>query len=314
MALAVVGSSEAHASALGAARATKSKNAGPTKSYLMKASTTIYAGGLVMVDSDGVALPAAASASNHGVVGVATVTKTSASSGTYLITVQEGWFLFGGATLEQADVGVLVYAEDDQTIDETAGANEPLAGMLVEYVGASSGWVHVSTIYQNRTAISTDATTMTGDLSLAGGAGAATFTDSASSIVVPDNDTTALVIGSTGLLDLVRIDTGDNTETLVVKGTTTTDALHVDVGDVQMDEDLAVTGALTLGGAAAVTGVLSGAGTAAWGSVVAGANTACNTTCTAPCLFGFDSGAADAELVVACTDATADICICFGAN
>jgi hypothetical protein len=205
-------SSVSHATALSVARATASKNPGPIKSYLMKASTTIYAGGMVMVDSDGLALPAAASASNHGVIGVALQTKTSASTGTYKIQVQEGWFLFAGTTLEQADVGVLVYAEDDQTIDETAGANEPLAGLLMEYVGASSGWVHVSSIYQNRTAISTDATTMTGDLTLAGGAGGLTMSDSASSILVPDNDSTALDFGSTGTTAGLRYSSADNAE------------------------------------------------------------------------------------------------------
>jgi hypothetical protein len=198
--------------ALSAARATSSKNLGPVKWYKMKASTTIYAGGLVMVDSDGLALPAAASASNHGVVGVATETKTSAASGTYKIKVQEGWFLFDGDTLEQADVGVLVYAQDDLTIDETAGANEPLAGLLVEYVGASSGWVHVSTIYQNRIALSTDATTMTGDLTLAAGASSLRFSAGDETIYVEDNDATSLVLESDDGTNILTVSTADAVE------------------------------------------------------------------------------------------------------
>lgn len=303
LALAVFAAPAQADAALSAPRATTCKMTGPIKAYLMKASTTIYAGGLVMINASGTAEPAAASASNHGVVGVATKTKTSAASGTYLITTQEGWCKFAGTTLEQEDVGNLVYAESDETVDETAGANEPVAGLLIEYESASEGWVHVSSIYAVRESVA-DPLTLTGDLTASGGAGAITFTDSASSIVVPDNDATALVIGSTDRLDLVTIDSADATETVVIKGTTTTDALHVDIGDVQMDEDLDVTGAVT------ITGALSGAGTTAWGSVVTGANTACNTTCTAPCLLGFATGGD----VVACDDATADVCVCFGAN
>lgn len=80
------------------------------------------------------------------------------------------------------------------------------------------------------------------------------------------------------------------------------------VDDFEVDDDS------TLRSDVAIGGLLTGSGTAAWWSVVSGANTACNTTCTAPCVFGFDSGAADAELIVACTDATADICVCAGAS
>jgi hypothetical protein len=63
---------------------------------------------------------------------------------------------------------------------------------------------------------------------------------------------------------------------------------------------------------AGVYPIVSGT-TAIW-SIQAGANTACDTTCTHACVFGFDDGAADAETVVACNDATADKCLCAGAN
>lgn len=52
-------------------------------------------------------------------------------------------------------------------------------------------------------------------------------------------------------------------------------------------------------------------GSLGW-AIVAGANTACNTTCVHACVFGFDDGAADAEMIVACDDATADRCLCAG--
>jgi hypothetical protein len=50
-------------------------------------------------------------------------------------------------------------------------------------------------------------------------------------------------------------------------------------------------------------------------SVVAGADTACNTTCTNACVFGWNLTAANITgTLLACTDATADACLCAGAN
>ena len=95
----------------------------------------------------------------------------------------------------------------------------------------------------------TGATTITGDLACNGGAGAINTSGSGdSSVLVADNDATALLFGSTGQLNLLTLDTGDDTETVVVTGTTTTDAFHVDVGDAQFDEDVAITLDLTVTG------------------------------------------------------------------
>ena len=41
------------------------------------------------------------------------------------------------------------------------------------------------------------------------------------------------------------------------------------------------------------------------------ANAACDTTCGGSCQVGFDDGAADAENLVVCSDATADRCLCY---
>lgn len=107
---------------------------------------TIYAGALVMIDANGFALPAAASLNNNGCVGVAiaTVDNSGGSAGDLKVTVQEGEFLFAADTIAQANVGERVYADDDNTIDETQATNAPLAGLLVEFVSASEGWVSVS--------------------------------------------------------------------------------------------------------------------------------------------------------------------------
>ncbi len=129
--------------ALTAARLTESKNLRFQKRYLMKASTTIYYGSLVMINTNGTAEPATASASNHGVVGVATETKTSGASGSTYIMTQTGIFRFAATSIAQANVGSLMYAQDDQTVDETQAANQPIAGILLDYVSATEGWVAV---------------------------------------------------------------------------------------------------------------------------------------------------------------------------
>ena len=130
--------------ALAAVRGTKSRSLGRKVSYLMKASTQIYAGGMVMIDTTGLAQPANAEAGNNGCVGVATTSVLSTASGNERITVQEGIFLFAAASIAQANVAERVFAHDDQTIDETTGSNTPLAGVLVEFVSSTSGWVYIA--------------------------------------------------------------------------------------------------------------------------------------------------------------------------
>lgn len=50
-------------------------------------------------------------------------------------------------------------------------------------------------------------------------------------------------------------------------------------------------------------------------AVVAGADTACNSTCTSACVFGWNLTAGDITgTLLACTDATADACLCAGAS
>lgn len=334
-----------------AARQTKSKNLGGIKAYVVKASETIYAGTLVAIDGNGFAISAAASASNHGVVGVAVKTVAAAASGTYWVEAQDGWFLFAGDTLQQDDVGKLVYAQDNQTVDETAGANEPIAGVLIEYVSASSGWVLVGPAFAVRDAVSADPLTLTDDLTCSGGAGALTFTDSASSVVLPDNDTTALLIGSTGKTNLLTFDTGDGTETVIVNGTAGQQAFSVATGTASFSAGVNFADALTLSDGLTIdqsannvlsiaensedvemtfssnkvalsstTGVATFdfgsvypivSGTTAIWALVAGANTACDTTCTHACVFGQDTAT---YALVACNSALADVCMCAGPN
>ena len=141
--------------ALSAAKVLESKHTGDIKAFLMKASTTIYAGGLVMINSSGTAEPAAASAGNFGVVGVATETVTSAASGSYYIEVQEGLYKLTATTVAQTDVGEYAWAADDATVDDVAAVNLPIAGVFVEYVSASLAWVWVSWKLEKRKSYTT---------------------------------------------------------------------------------------------------------------------------------------------------------------
>ena len=130
--------------ALSAARQTPSRNLGGIVEYQL-AAVQCYAGGICMLDSAGYARPAAASVSNNGCVGVFldSVNNSAGAAGDLSVQVQEGEFRFAATTLGQLTVGDLVYAEDDQTIDETQTGNEPRCGICTERTSASIGWVRM---------------------------------------------------------------------------------------------------------------------------------------------------------------------------
>lgn len=128
--------------ALSANKLVQGKCEGSVVRYLMKASTTIYSGSMVALDSSGLAVPAADTVGFKGVVGLATEKVVSASTGDYYVRVQEGIFLLTGSSLAQARQGELLYVGDDATVVLSTGSTNLIkAGMLVEYVGSSSAWV-----------------------------------------------------------------------------------------------------------------------------------------------------------------------------
>ena len=114
--------------------------------FRMAASTTIYAGELVMINSSGLAVPCAAAASNRGIVGVALETLTSDSSTAEYMPVGIGIFRLPGTSATQAMVGTLVYGQADSSYGAT-GTNLPIAGLCVEYESASLGWVAIGPQY-----------------------------------------------------------------------------------------------------------------------------------------------------------------------
>jgi signal peptide peptidase SppA len=334
--------------ALSKARNTTCKGTPNIQAYLMTASSTIYAGGLVMVDSAGTAVAAAAASSNHNVVGVAQETKTSASSGSYWIKVADRQIcLFAGDTLEQDDVGKIVYADDDQTVDETVASNDPVAGILVQYVSASAGWVYidaavnvgrVQTISEPLTLSDSTGLTLSNAEVISNGtdgkirmaAAGGTYNENVSFDL--ESASNYLTLSSSS--GVVGVDFGAVGTTLKLKQGQTIDSSTNNVFVFADDEDLTLTfgsnsatfasttGALftftpatTFSGAVTVSGALdvsSLTGTGATGVGVTAAsstNQACNTTCsTATCLAGYDVGGA---VFVACNSANADTCLCL---
>lgn len=120
-----------------------SKAHGLVTPYLVKESTTIHVGYLVMLDADGLLRTAAALASNKGCVGVSNQMVTSDANKLIngvpghpaMLEAQEGIYYFGGGTgITQATVGSLVYTSDGNEVHAAQAANEPIAGLLREIV------------------------------------------------------------------------------------------------------------------------------------------------------------------------------------
>lgn len=105
------------------------------------AAGTIYAGGLVALNSSGAAV-AASDASGLAVVGMAMMTVSSGST----VSVKSGCFLFRNASGENAlaakDAGSVCYVSDDQTVTKAAGTYGIVAGKVYD-VDSSGVWVIV---------------------------------------------------------------------------------------------------------------------------------------------------------------------------
>lgn len=91
------------------------------------------------------------------------------------------------------------------------------------------------------TFVLTPATAFTADVTLNGGAGALVFGAVASSVVTTDNSATGLLLGSTGQLGLLTLDTTDNLEELNILGTTATSSFRVFLGFATFDEQAVFT-------------------------------------------------------------------------
>ncbi|MCY4395893.1 MAG: hypothetical protein OXC10_12235 [Rhodospirillaceae bacterium] len=116
--------------------------------YKMKASTTIHAGSLVMLDDKGLAVPATKAAS-HVPVGRAEHPAKSGAAGDTFVECRQGifrWDNLAADAVAAAEVGDKVFVEDDQTIRKAANAAGVAVGKLVE-IDDAGAWVATGFLY-----------------------------------------------------------------------------------------------------------------------------------------------------------------------
>jgi hypothetical protein len=115
--------------------------------FPVAAATKIYAGSLVCLNGDGFGVPAA-DASGFRFVGVAMEQQDNGSgaNGEKVVRVRRtGVFEFDAASITQAMAGDAMYALDDHSFDDAAGAtNDVKVGVLVKYVSATKGWIDIA--------------------------------------------------------------------------------------------------------------------------------------------------------------------------
>lgn len=107
-----------------------------SRNYPMAASTKIYGGSLVGLDTSGNANDGAATATLN-IVGVAMeqIDNSSGSAGDLKVEVRAGmfWFTNNSSSVAVGDEGKLCYVVDDQTVDLSSNAGaRPVAGHIVQ--------------------------------------------------------------------------------------------------------------------------------------------------------------------------------------
>ena len=123
------------------------------------AGAVIFAGALVAVNAAGYALPAA-DAAGLRVMGRAEeqVDNSAGADGAVTVTVLEGRVLSlknsAVNAVTEADIGGLVYVEDDETVAGAGGTNSIIAGRCI---GLDSAGVWVQTGYAAKSAAVADA-------------------------------------------------------------------------------------------------------------------------------------------------------------
>lgn len=135
--------------ALTAMRNTRSQGVG-LKHYPVAATTNIYKGGMVCIDASGYAVPAANDAALSNVIGVAheDVDNSGGSNGDLNVRVELGRVhLLVATSITQAMVGDNMYVVDDQTFDDVDPGNSIRAGILMQFVSTTSGWILIAQLY-----------------------------------------------------------------------------------------------------------------------------------------------------------------------
>ena len=141
---------------------------------------------------------------------------------------------------------------DDVTLSKNA-AQITHTGSTSLTVSSSSANVFIEGVEFNGDSVDVK----TGTLSFGIAAGTSNIdmsTDVTATILVADNQNAALIFGSSGLGNLMKLKTTTNNQAVVVTGTTTAVSLHVDVGTALFDETVTIQGdSVTLGGNNAFT-------------------------------------------------------------
>ena len=112
------------------------------QSYPVEATTQIYKGGLVCLNTSGYLIPAADTV-GYTFVGVAYENVLGTTQGALNCRVHtEGVFKLPATSITQAMVGKLMYAAHDGEFDDSSSAFM-CVGRLVEFVSTTSGWVDI---------------------------------------------------------------------------------------------------------------------------------------------------------------------------
>ncbi len=111
--------------------------------YKVKASTTIEAGKMVLLDVNGLAVEGA-KAANHISVGRAEESATAGASGDTFIRVRMGIFRWNndvaGKSFARASIGDAAYVEDAETVRTNADSSGVIVGRVVD-VDDEGAWV-----------------------------------------------------------------------------------------------------------------------------------------------------------------------------
>ncbi len=132
-------------------------------------TTAIFKGTMLMEDANGYIVPAADAANSHGVIGIAY--EDSAAPATNGGKTVKYYRLLkarlGASSINQAMVGTMMYVVDDQTFDDSPGTNGVRAGILVEYVSATEGFLLIDGVRRGRAPVSAAATDLASVITLA---------------------------------------------------------------------------------------------------------------------------------------------------
>ena len=119
-------------------------------SYKVKASTTIEAGKLVLLDANGLAVEGT-KAANHVSVGRAEETVTAGATGDTFVRARMGIFRWendvGGKLFTRASIGDQAYVEDDETVRTDSDSSGVVVGRVVD-VDSKGAWVATGHLYR----------------------------------------------------------------------------------------------------------------------------------------------------------------------